>query len=65
MFSSGWLADRIAFAPGMAALLGGFGDRKAGILDAFRARLEARFHSGPVELEARAFIGIGVVPERS
>ena len=49
----------------MAALLGGFGDRKAGILDAFRARLEARFHSGPVELEARAFIGIGVVPERS
>ena len=62
--SSGWLADRIAFAPGMAALLRGFGDRQTGILDAFRARLESRFHGGPVELEARVFIGTGVVPER-
>jgi SAM-dependent methyltransferase len=55
--SAAWLAGRAAFAPGMAAMLGGFGSRREEILEAFRARLERRFGGGAVTLKARAFIG--------
>jgi len=61
---AGWLADRVAFAPGMAAMLAGFRPHEARILDAFRSRLERRFGNGEVELYARAFIGVAVVPAR-
>jgi SAM-dependent methyltransferase len=57
-----WLADRVAFAPGMAAMLGSFGPCAAEIIAAFRARLERRFGDGEVELSAKAFIGIAEVP---
>jgi SAM-dependent methyltransferase len=60
--SARWLAERVAFAPGMAAMLAGFDSHKAEILDTFRARLERRFGNGAVELGARAFIGVAEVP---
>jgi len=60
--SARWLADRIAFAPGMAAMLKGYGARQAAILDAFVNRLESRFGNGPMELGARVFIGTATVP---
>jgi SAM-dependent methyltransferase len=60
--SARWLADRVAFAPGMAAMLASFRPREAESLAAFRARLERRFGDGKVELGARAFIGVAKVP---
>jgi ubiquinone/menaquinone biosynthesis C-methylase UbiE len=60
--SAQWLADRVAFAPGMAAMLGGFGPRSHEVLAAFRARLERRLGNGPVELQAKAFVGAAHVP---
>jgi SAM-dependent methyltransferase len=60
--SARWLADRVAFAPGMAGMLAGFHPHGAEILTAFCARLEGRFGDGEVELGARAFIGVAEVP---
>jgi ubiquinone/menaquinone biosynthesis C-methylase UbiE len=60
--SARWLADRVAFAPGMAAMLASFRPREAEILAAFRTRLERRFGDSEVELGARAFIGVAEVP---
>jgi SAM-dependent methyltransferase len=60
--SAQWLAERVAFAPGMAAMLAGFDLRKSEVLAAFRARLETRFGKGPVELQAKAFIGVARKP---
>jgi ubiquinone/menaquinone biosynthesis C-methylase UbiE len=57
-----WLAERVAFAPGMANMLAGFGQRSAEILYTFKARLEQRFADGPVELKATAFIGSARTP---
>ncbi|MGA7327462.1 MAG: methyltransferase domain-containing protein [Rhodomicrobium sp.] len=57
-----WLADRIAFAPGMAAMLKGYGARQAAILEVFVDRLESRFGNGPMELGARVFIGTATAP---
>jgi hypothetical protein len=54
--SPAWLAERLAFAPGMAALLEGFGAARAEVITAFRKRLEAR-GSGRVALLARAYVG--------
>jgi SAM-dependent methyltransferase len=54
--SPAWLAARLAFAPGMAALLEGFGAARAEVITAFRKRLEAR-GSGRVALLARAWVG--------
>jgi SAM-dependent methyltransferase len=59
-----WLADRMAFAPGMAALVGALGARRNDVLEAFVRRLEATQGSGPVRLEAVASIGIGRVTRR-
>jgi len=57
-----WLANRIAFAPGIAAMLASFGPRQVEILASFRTHLERRFGDGEVELDARAFIGVAEVP---
>lgn len=57
-----WLAERAQFAPGMAAMLSGFGVRQPEILAAFQERLEHRFADGPVALKATAFIGSARVP---
>jgi SAM-dependent methyltransferase len=57
-----WLADRLAFAPGMAALLGALGERRADVTAAFVERLEAAQGKGPVTLAAVAFVGSGRAP---
>jgi len=55
--SPAWLAERLAFAPGMAALLDGFGTAKPEVLAAFRGRLEAMRGAERVALSARAYLG--------
>jgi len=56
-----WLAERLAFAPGMAALLAGFGAARAEVVTTFRQRLEATRGSGPIALSARAYVGLVTV----
>ena len=60
--SAQWLVERVAFAPGMAAMLASFAERAPEVLEAFRGRLEMRFGKGPVALQAKAFIGVGQKP---
>src|SRR5262249_29123381 len=59
-----WLAERLAFAPGMAALLGALGERRTDVTAAFVERLEATQGKGPVTLAAVAFVGSGRAPAR-
>ena len=59
-----WLAERLAFAPGMAALLGALGERRTDVTAAFVERLEATQGKGPVTLAAVAFVGGGRAPAR-
>jgi hypothetical protein len=59
--SPAWLAERLTFAPGMAALLDGFGGAKAEIIAAFRERLETLRGAGPVSLGARAYLGSATI----
>jgi SAM-dependent methyltransferase len=61
--SPAWLAERLAFAPGMAALLEGFGAARAEVITAFQKRLEAR-GSGRVALRARAWVGTVTVAHK-
>ena len=58
-----WLAERLAFAPGMAALLEGFGAARTEVVTAFQKRLEAR-RSGRVALLARAYVGTVTVAQK-
>jgi len=58
MASARWLADHIAFAPGMAAMIGALGADRAPVLDAFVAALECDQGRGEVELSAVAHIGV-------
>lgn len=62
--SAAWLAERLAFAPGMAALLDGFGAARAEVITAFRKRLEATRGSAAISLLARAYIGSVTVTHR-
>jgi hypothetical protein len=62
--SPAWLAERLAFAPGMAALLDGFGAARAEVITAFRKRLEATRGSAAISLLARAYIGSVTVTHR-
>jgi len=55
--SPAWLSERLAFAPGMAALLDGFGEARAAVIAAFRKRLEARRGPGRLALAGRAYLG--------
>jgi ubiquinone/menaquinone biosynthesis C-methylase UbiE len=55
--SPAWLAERLAFAPGMAALLEGFGGARAEVVAAFRKRLETLRGAGRISLSARAYLG--------
>ena len=59
--SARWLGERLAFAPGMAAQLAGFGPRAGEIVAAFVSRLEARQGSGEIRLSGRAFVGTATV----
>ena len=55
--SPAWLAERLAFAPGMEALLDGFGAAKAEVIAAFCGRLEAMRGAKRISLLARAHVG--------
>jgi len=59
--SAAWLAERLAFAPGMAALLDGFGAAKLEVIAAFRSRLEATRGAQLISLSGRAFLGSATV----
>jgi SAM-dependent methyltransferase len=59
-----WLADHMAFAPGMAAMVAALGARRNDVLETFVRRLKATQGSGPVRLEAVASVGIGRVGPR-
>jgi len=60
-----WLADRLAFAPGMAALVAGLGERRKDVMAAFVERLEAAQGKGPIALAAVAFVCSGRALEPS
>ncbi|NJO32786.1 MAG: class I SAM-dependent methyltransferase [Rhodospirillales bacterium] len=59
--SARWLSERIGFAPGMAAMLAGLGERRAGVLQRFVENLETRLGTGPIGLGGVAFIGTAPV----
>jgi ubiquinone/menaquinone biosynthesis C-methylase UbiE len=59
--SARWLADRLAFAPGMASMLDGVGNARPAVLDAFVAGLEKTQGTGPIALGGVAFLGIARV----
>src|SRR5262245_2809718 len=60
--SARWISDRIAFAPGMAAMVGALGSDRGRVLDEFVAALERDQGRGEVELSAVAHIGIAQKP---
>ena len=57
-----WLAERIAFAPGMAAVIGGLGDRGPAVMERFVDNLESRLGKGSISLSGVAFVGTAEVP---
>ena len=59
--SARWLADRLAFAPGMAATLDALGNHRAAVLATFAAKLEAKQGFGAVRLAGAAFVGYATV----
>jgi hypothetical protein len=60
--SARWIADRIAFAPGMAAMIGTLGADRGPVLEAFVAALEREQGRGEIGLTAIAHIGVGQKP---
>src|SRR5262245_48078838 len=54
-----WIAVHIAFAPGMAAMVGALGADRIRVLDAFVAALEREEGRGEIALSAIDHIGIG------
>ena len=60
--SARWIADRMCFAPGMSAMLDGFGAAREAILQAFVETLELERGRGPITLSAVAFVGIACKP---
>jgi SAM-dependent methyltransferase len=57
--SARWLAQRLAFAPGMAAWISSLGDDRERVLERFVAILERDQGRGEIALSAVAFIGTG------
>ena len=55
--SARWIAERMAFAPGMAAMLKSYGSFRTDVLDAFVTQLERDQGAGEIQLSATAFIG--------
>ncbi len=55
--SARWLAERIGFAPGMAATMAGLGQRGPAVIERFIENLETRFGGGPIGLSGVAFVG--------
>jgi len=63
--SARWIAEHVAFAPGMAAMMDGLGADRARVLDAFVAALERDQGQGEVVLSAVAHAGIATKPASS
>ena len=61
--SARWIAEHIAFAPGMAAMVQGLGADRARVLDAFVVGLEHDHGRGEVSLAAIAHAGLATKPE--
>lgn len=60
--SARWLSERIGFAPGMAAMMAGLGDRGPAVKERFVQNLETRLGQGPIRLSGVAFVGSARVP---
>jgi hypothetical protein len=60
--SARWLSERIGFAPGMAAMLSGLGERAPAVRERLVQNLEMRLGSGAIGLSGVAFIGTALVP---
>jgi len=60
--SAAWIAENIAFAPGMSAMIQGLGGERDAVLQHFVTALERDKGNGPVMLSAVAHVGIGVKP---
>jgi SAM-dependent methyltransferase len=60
--SARWLADRIAFAPGMASMIGALDGDRTAVLESFVAALERDQGQGEIILSAIAHLGIGINP---
>lgn len=60
--SARWLADNIAFAPGMAAMTKGLGEDLAAVLDVFVDGMRRDFGTGEVRLTAVAAMGTATKP---
>jgi ubiquinone/menaquinone biosynthesis C-methylase UbiE len=59
--SARWLSERIAFAPGMAAMMSGLAGRASAVTERFVENLEARVGAGPIGLAGIASIGTAQV----
>jgi hypothetical protein len=62
--SAAWIAQNIAFAPGMAAMVRGLGSERNAVLQYFASTLERDRGLAEVTLSAIAHVGIGVKPGR-
>jgi SAM-dependent methyltransferase len=60
--SAAWIAQNIAFAPGMSAMVQGLGGERDAVLQYFTSTLERDRGLGEVTLSAIAHVGIGVKP---
>jgi ubiquinone/menaquinone biosynthesis C-methylase UbiE len=60
--SARWLADHIAFAPGMSAMAEALGADRVPVLDAFASALERDQGKGEVALSAVAHVGLALKP---
>ena len=58
--SARWIAERLGFAPGLAAMLAALGPDRAAVLESFAAQLETDKGAGRIYLGAVAHVGIGV-----
>jgi len=56
-----WLAERIGFAPGMAAMTADLGYRRPAVIERFVENLETRLGTGPIGLAGVTFIGTATV----
>ena len=59
--SANWLAERLEFAPGMAAMLAGGGADASAIKERFARSVEGEQGQGPVQFSAKAFTATAVV----
>lgn len=55
--SARWLAERMGFAPGMAAAVAGLGGRTSAVIERFVENLETRLGKGSIGLSGVAFVG--------